>query len=405
MSRIKDPHKKASFDVETIKQKGSNYNIVYKRHFQASQDPDPDRASNTDKCQPEHVDTARQTKPLPKRPPKASPKAAVPSPGHGRVPVQRSQPTQEAVPAPKQPPKKDIPKVPNAHRRIAEAPSSRPEHVAVRDRQRTPKVSSPRIGLPKRPVASEAARPVQPVQEAKPVDYHPHGIDPNLVVYHDPASVEAEIFKVLRNNILFPKEGAPPPLIMVTSAMPGDGKSFVAANLSISIAKGIEDYVLLMDCDMRRSSIHQKFGFEDNLPGLSDYLSKEIPLQALLKKTIVDKLTILPGGRISDNPSELLSSQRMKNLLEEARGRYKDRFVIIDSPPPKLTSETTALAKYVDGILIVIRYGVTAKSAVEELVENLGREKILGIVLNGYHIPATERYGYGRYNLTSYKQR
>jgi protein-tyrosine kinase len=144
-------------------------------------------------------------------------------------------------------------------------------------------------------------------------------IDPNLVVYHDPASMEAEIFKILRNNILFPKEGEPPPSIMVTSAVPGDGKSFVAANLAISIAQGVAEHVLLMDCDMRRSSIHRQFGFDDNVPGLSEYLSNGVDLPSLLKKTVVDKLTILPGGSTPANPSELLSSQGMKLLLEQSK--------------------------------------------------------------------------------------
>ena len=241
----------------------------------------------------------------------------------------------------------------------------------------------------------------QPVSVPPPA----HNIDPNLVVYHDPVSVEAEIFKVLRNNILFPKEGTPPPSIMVTSATPGDGKSFIAANLAISIARGIEEHVLLMDCDMRRSSIHRNFGFDDNTLGLSEYLSQGLPLPSLLKKTIVEKLTILPGGQMPDNPAELLSSQRMKDLLDEAKTRYQDRFIIVDSPPPQLTAETTALAKYIDGILIVVRSGKTPKPLVESLIEKLGREKILGVVLNGYHIPATERYGYGRYNLHNYEQR
>lgn len=224
-----------------------------------------------------------------------------------------------------------------------------------------------------------------------------HNIDPNLVVYHDPTSVEAEIFKVLRNNILFPKEGSPPPSIMVTSAIPGDGKSFVAANLAISIAQGVEEHVLLMDCDMRRSSIHQRFGFNDDVPGLCEYLSKGVQLTELLRKTVVDKLTILPGGSTPDNPSELLSSQAMKALLEEAKGRYSDRYIIIDSPPPQLTAETTALAKYIDGIIIVVRSGKTPQNLVEDLVEKLGREKIIGVVLNGYKAPVSERYAYGRY--------
>ena len=222
-------------------------------------------------------------------------------------------------------------------------------------------------------------------------------IDPHLVTYHDPASVEAEIFKILRNNILFPKTGEPPVLIMVTSAIPGDGKSFVAANLAISIAQGIEEHVLLMDCDMRRSSIHRKFGFGDKVLGLSEYLSQGVELPSLLRKTAVDKLTILPGGSAPDNPSELLSSQAMKLLLKQAKNRYSDRYIIVDSPPPQLTAETTALANYVDGIILVIRYASTPKDLVKDLLDKLGREKVIGVVMNGYRVPTTERYGYGKY--------
>jgi capsular exopolysaccharide synthesis family protein len=222
-------------------------------------------------------------------------------------------------------------------------------------------------------------------------------IDPHLVTYHDPSSVEAEIFKILRTNILFPKTGEPPRSIMVTSAIPGDGKSFVAANLAISIAQGIEEHVLLMDCDMRRSSIHTRFGFNDGVAGLSDYLASKKPLESLLKKTVVDKLTILPGGAMPQNPSELLSSQAMKELLKETKSRYSDRYIIVDSPPPQLTAETTALANYIDGIILVVKYGSTPKDLIKDLLEKLGREKVLGVVMNGYRVPTTERYGYGKY--------
>ena len=226
-------------------------------------------------------------------------------------------------------------------------------------------------------------------------------LDPTLVTYHDPSCVEAEIFKILRTNILFPKAGKPPRSIMVTSAIPGDGKSFVAANLAISIAQGIEEYVLLMDCDMRRSTIHKRFGFDDRVSGLSEYLSNGQSFPSLLKKTVVDKLTILPGGRPPSNPSELLSCQAMKDMLQETKNRYRDRYIIVDSPPPQLTAETTALANYIDGIIIVVKYGSTPKEMTKELVEKFGREKVIGIVMNGYRVPATERYGYGRYNRYS----
>jgi capsular exopolysaccharide synthesis family protein len=230
-----------------------------------------------------------------------------------------------------------------------------------------------------------------------PIFTDSHNLDPALVAFHSHRSVEAEIFKILRTNILFPKDGVPPRLIMITSAIPGDGKSFVAANLAISIAQGIEEHVLLMDCDMRRSSVHLKFGLRGDVPGLSDYLTGRYPLPALLKKTTIDKLTILPGGLTPHNPSELLSSSAMQNLLKETRDRYDDRYIIVDSPPPQLTAETTALAKYIDAIIIVVKYGSTPKDLVVDLTEKLGKEKIIGVVMNGYRVPTTERYGYGRY--------
>lgn len=278
-------------------------------------------------------------------------------------------------------------------------------HEALEKSGRAANLKTPRA------TAAPAAKPrplkkelnvVAPRVETPPAAQKTHVIDSTLVTYHDPSSVEAEIFKILRTNILFPKVGKPPQSIMVTSAIPADGKSFVAANLAISIAQGIEEHVLLMDCDMRRSSIHKRFGFGHRVPGLSDYLSNKVPLESLLKKTDVDKLTILPGGPPPRNPSELLSSQAMQDLLKETTSRYKDRFIIVDSPPPQLTAETAALANYIDGIIIVVRHGKTPREMVKELIENMGKEKVLGVVMNGYRVPVTERYGYGKYNRYKY---
>ena len=237
-----------------------------------------------------------------------------------------------------------------------------------------------------------------PVEKAPPRSVRTVDIDPLLVTYHNPASVEAEIFKILRSNILFPKNSGPPPrTILVTSAIPGDGKSFVAANLAVSMAQGVEDHVMIMDCDLRRSTIHRRFGFHDDVPGLSDYLSRQQPLASLLQKTAVDKLTLLPSGPPPQNPSELLSSPARRELLVEVRDRYPDRYIVVDSPPPQLTAETTALAKYVDGIILVVKYASTPKALLTELVEKLGKEKIIGVVMNSYRVPMTERYKYGKY--------
>jgi protein-tyrosine kinase len=156
-------------------------------------------------------------------------------------------------------------------------------------------------------------------------------IDPMLVTGLNPQSMESEQFRLLKNNILFPEKGTVPKCIMITSTTPGDGKSFVAANFAITLSQSIDEYVLLMDCDLRAPSIHSMFGYNDNTQGLSEYLSKAKPLSSLLVNSFLDKLTILPAGQIPPNPSELLSSEQMRRLIHEVKLRYSDRYIIIVS--------------------------------------------------------------------------
>jgi Mrp family chromosome partitioning ATPase len=134
--------------------------------------------------------------------------------------------------------------------------------------------------------------------------------------------------------------------------------------------------------------LHKQFGFQ-NVSGLSNYLANGTDLEPLLLKTGIENLTILPAGKATHNPSELLSSERMAALLEEVAERYHDRLIILDSPPPKLTAESGALARYVDGILlVVVKYGSTPKDSVAELIGKLGRDKILGAVVNNFEAGA-----------------
>ena len=230
--------------------------------------------------------------------------------------------------------------------------------------------------------------------------YDENCIDENMVTLIKPQSFEAEQFKILRTNLLFPSSGKSPRTIMVTSSMPDEGKSLISANLAISIAQSIQEHVLLIDCDIRRPSVHTQFGFGD-VPGLSEHLSGGIPISSLLLKTIVDKLSILPGGRPPLNPSELMSSQQMSRLLQEVKYRYSDRFIIIDSPPPKLTAETSALSRQVDGILLVIEYGRTSREMVSDLINIIGKEKVIGIVFNKLDMKFANYYGLGKYKTYS----
>ena len=223
-----------------------------------------------------------------------------------------------------------------------------------------------------------------------------HNIDPNLISIIDPYSLETDLFKTLRGKILFPVSGKPPKSLMVTSAVPGEGKTFIASNLAVNLAQNIAEYVLLLDCDLRRPRMHKMLGF-NQVKGLSDHLSNGTGLSDLLLKTVVDKLTLLPAGTPPLNPSEILSSAKMANLIDEVKTRYDDRYLIIDSPPPLLAPETSAIAKRVDGIIVVIKYGETSLKIVEQMIESLGKEKIIGAVLNRIDSYTSGYYGYTKY--------
>ncbi len=225
-------------------------------------------------------------------------------------------------------------------------------------------------------------------------------INPMLIAGLDPQSIEAEQFRQLKNNILFPEKGKPAKCIMVTSALPSEGKSFVSSNLAISIAQNIDEHVLLMDCDLRSPSISSLFGISELAEGLSEYLSEAKPLSSLLVRTDFSKLTLLLAGKIPANPSELLSSEQMRRLIKEVKQRYNDRYIIIDTPPPYLTSETGAIARQVDGIIIVIQQGKTQKKDVINIIDMYGKNKILGAVYN--FAQKGLGYGYGKYGYGKY---
>jgi protein-tyrosine kinase len=221
-------------------------------------------------------------------------------------------------------------------------------------------------------------------------------LDERLITYWAPQSVEAELFKVLRTNLLFPSAGKPPRVILVTSASQADGKSFISSNLAVIIAQGIEEHVLLIDSDIRSPMIHTYFGM-NTVGGLSEYLAREEDIAKLMYKTAIPKLSIIPGGKPPLNPAELVTSKKMKALLTEVKERYEDRYTIIDSPPMSIAAETSAIAKYVDGIIMVVRAGKTPRKDVAEAIEQLGREKILGIVLNDSEQSLKKYYGYKKY--------
>jgi len=235
-----------------------------------------------------------------------------------------------------------------------------------------------------------------PLEEMRKLPLSPPKIDPHLVTLFDTSSQTLERFKLLRAKLLLSNLGGQVRTIMVTSAQPLDGKSIVSANLAATIAGGIYDYSLLVDCDLRKPNLHQLFGLQTN-KGLREYLDEGSSLASCLQKTSMPKLTLLPSGRPPINPSELISSEKMKLLIEEMKCRYQDRYIILDTPPATFAAEVGFLANIVDGILLVVRSGKTRSDQLTKAIKNIGSDKILGLIFYGSNEFDRTFYYYNQY--------
>jgi len=220
-----------------------------------------------------------------------------------------------------------------------------------------------------------------------------HGFSDSLVMLSSPDSADAETFKVLRGQILFPKDRKVPRSMLVTSTFPAEGKTYVMANLAATLALSIDEYVLAIDADLRRPRLHRMFGYA-KVQGLHEYLVGSRKIEELILKSGIEKLSLLPAGKPPRNPTELLSSNMMIKFLDELKEQDHDRFIIIDSPPSSVTAETKFLAQHVDGIIYVVMANKTPRKDIEKAIDNLGREKILGIVFNGYEQVRKNYYRY-----------
>jgi len=218
-----------------------------------------------------------------------------------------------------------------------------------------------------------------------------------LATIADPNSIISEQYRKLKTHLVrLTNEDRFRNLLMVTSAIAGEGKSMTAANLAISMAQEYDLTVLLIDADLRRPSIHSYLGFEQTI-GLSDCLQDGTDITEAIIKTDISKLSVISAGREVAKPLELFASNKMKELMAEIKNRYNDRYVIIDTPPLLPFAETRSLAQVADGIVLVIHEGVTPQVSVLEAMEVLKGCKILGVVLNDSTAVNMESSHYGRY--------
>jgi len=191
-------------------------------------------------------------------------------------------------------------------------------------------------------------------------------------------------------------------IVLVTSACPGEGKTFTATNLAMSIAAEREIKVLLMDGDVIRQDLSQRFGIEAN-KGYLDLLDDDtLDVSDILFRTNVPSLAVLPSGVAREEATELFASTRMNDLMDDLAARYHDRIIIIDTPPILASSETNALAPHTGQYVIVIEAGKTSQQTVEEALHLLTPCEYTYCILNkAADADLIERYGsYQEYYIT-----
>ena len=207
--------------------------------------------------------------------------------------------------------------------------------------------------------------------------------DPHLVAYRDPASPASEESKKLKARIVMTtKQESFKDMLLVTSAVGGEGKSITAANLALSLSQDYDHSVLLVDADVRKPSLSKLFNITSN-SGLSDCIEDDRDIGSALIKLGNGNLTFLPSGKRHDNAAELFSSQRMQKALAALKYRYPDRYIIIDTPPVLLFAETKMISSFVDGVIFVIKEGRAPLKYIDEALDALKDGNIMGVVYNG----------------------
>jgi capsular exopolysaccharide synthesis family protein len=191
----------------------------------------------------------------------------------------------------------------------------------------------------------------------------------------------ADIFRILRTKVLHLMQRSNLRTLAITSANYNEGKTTVALNLALSFAMDIKQTVLVVDLDLRRPNVHEYLGIEPTA-GLADYFLKHTPLPECLLRTSVERLTLLPMNGTLENSSELLGTPQMATLAKELKERYADRLVIYDMPPLLAQDDVIAFLPDVDGVLLVVRDGVTAVEDVKHCLHLLSDANIIGTVLN-----------------------
>lgn len=218
----------------------------------------------------------------------------------------------------------------------------------------------------------------------------------------------ADEFRVIKRPLLLNAQGKGEipiqngNLIMVTSSLPGEGKSFTSINLAMSIAMEMDIRVLLVDADVSHPSVLKYLGLPATKGLLDLLLDEDLDLSDVLIHTNIEKLSILSGGKSYKHATELLASESMRRLIAEVGSRYSDRIIIFDSPPLLVTTESRVLATHMGQILMVVEAGKTPQAAVKQALTTIESCPVVMMMLNKSAASGAGAYGYGGYGYGSY---
>jgi len=233
-------------------------------------------------------------------------------------------------------------------------------------------------------------------RECRTVALDPDTLLKNHCVGFFPAAPELSHYKLLRTQIVHRCRPHNWNTIMITSAMPGEGKTVTAINLAATFAQAYGQTALLIDCDLQSQLVHQYLGVSSSM-GLADYLQNDMPLKDIILWPGVENLTFISGGDPMHNSAELISSPAMAELVAEMKTRYPDRYLLFDLPPLLFGADALAFAPLVDCILLVVQPR-TSFDDLQRALDLIPKEKFLGFVLNRVEASSDDyyyRYRYG----------
>lgn len=202
------------------------------------------------------------------------------------------------------------------------------------------------------------------------------------ILAHRTRSAEADIFRILRTQILQIMQKSGLRTLAITSPNYGDGKTTISLNLAMSIALDLKQTALLVDLDLRKPNLQEFLGLSPDIKGLSDYLTADVPIPQCLVRLSFDRLSVLPAGKPLEHSSEVLGSPKMAALAQELKSRYPDRIIIYDMPPTLAQDDSIAFLPHTDAVLMVVRDGVTRTDEVKRCLDSLSNANVIGTVLN-----------------------